>query len=158
MDVDPTKIFCVCPELPVAATDETERRLNRFFHDFADVPCERDITFAGITGRFDVENFAASRRVSQAGDNTWLTCLKFGFTNVLGRSQQFCHPLRRDCGAFNLSTRHLRRHGATDGTDLPFQFTHSSLVRVIVDDPTESFVLPFALFRLKAVLFQLSPN
>ncbi len=52
-------------DFAVAAAHKTQRGLDRFLHHFADLAGERDVAFARITGRFDVQHFAAGRRISR---------------------------------------------------------------------------------------------
>ena len=120
VDVDLAKIFRIRAELAVAATDEAERGLHRFLHHFADVTCKRDIAFPGVPHRFNVEHFAAGRRVSESGDNARLTRFEFCLAHVFGWSQQVRDFFRRNGDSFSFSARDLRRHGTTDRADLTF--------------------------------------
>src|SRR5207253_800424 len=103
----------------------------------ADVTSQCDIAFAGITHRLDMQYFAAGGRVSQPGNNARLTRFEFCLANILGRTQQFGNAFWRNRNAVTLSTRDLRRHGPTDGADLPFEFANAGFVRIIVDDQAE---------------------
>ena len=84
MNVDLAKIFRIRAELAVAAAHEAECGLHRFLHYFADVTGKRDVAFAGITHRLDMQYFAAGRRIGQAGNNSRLTRFEFCLANVLG--------------------------------------------------------------------------
>jgi hypothetical protein len=64
----------------------------------------------------------------------------------------------RDCDAFSFSASNLCCHSAADRADLPFQFANAGLMRVIVDNPAEGFVLPLALLWFETVFLELSPN
>ena len=86
-----SKIFGLDAQLPVPAAKETERGLHRFFHHVPDLPGKRDIPFARITRRLDVQYFAAARRVSQSGDHAGFTGLELCFANVFGRAEHFRH-------------------------------------------------------------------
>src|SRR6202040_4253281 len=86
VDVHVAKVLRFYADLAVAAADETECGLDRFFHHFADVTGEHNISLTRITCRFNVEHFAAGWRVSEAGDNTRLARFQFGFADVLGRT------------------------------------------------------------------------
>ena len=59
VNVHLSKIVGLDAELAVAAANETERGLHRFFHHVSDLSGKRDIPFARITRRFDVQDFAA---------------------------------------------------------------------------------------------------
>ena len=155
VDVQLAKIFRVHAQLAVAAAKETQRGLDRFFHHFANVSGERDVAFAGITRRFDVQHFAALRSVSQACNHTGFACLELCFANVFCRAQHFRHELCRNRRALDFSPRNLRRDSTADGCDLALQLPHSSFVRVIVNDLAERVLLPFDLLGLESVFFQL---
>src|SRR5437773_7425076 len=142
-------------QLAVAAAKETQRGLHRFFHHFADVSGERDISFARITCRFDVQYFAASRRVSQTGNDSRFTGLELCFAHVFRRAEHLRHQFRRDRGMLDFSAGNLRRNTPADSRDLALQFAYASFVCVIVNDSAERVLLEFALFRLESVFLQL---
>ena len=121
--------------LAVAAANKTQRGLDRFFHHFANVSGERDVAFARITGRFNVQHFAASRRVSQPGDNARLARFQFRFAHIFRRTEHFDDQLGRDGDVLNFSPRaHLRCDAATNSSDLTFKFTDAGFVCVIVNN------------------------
>ena len=135
------------------------RRLSAAWTDsfitFANVSGERDVAFAGVTRRFDVQYFAAMGRVSQAGDDTGFAGLEPCFANIFRRAEHFSDELRRDRHVLGLPARHLRSDTATDRTDLAFKLAHACFVRVIVDHAANRFLLEFALLGLESVFFQL---
>src|SRR5437870_9180900 len=141
--------------MAVAAAKKTERGLHRFFHHFADVSGQRDISFARITCCFDVQYFAASRRVSQTGNDSRFTGLELCFANIFRRAEHLRQQFRRDRCMLDFSTSNLRRNAATDRADLPLQFPHTCFVRVIVNDLADRFILPFDLLGLESVFLQL---
>src|SRR5438093_13406876 len=142
-------------QLAVAAAKETERGLHRFFHYFADVSGERDISFARITCRFDVQYFAASRRVSQTGNDTRFAGLEPCFANIFRRAEHLRHQFRRDRCMLNFSTRNLRRNTPADSRDLALQFAYAGFVCVIVNDLSKRVLVPIDLLGLESVFFQL---
>src|SRR5438034_1018145 len=142
-------------QLAVTAAKETERGLNRFLHHFADVPRKQDISSARITCRFDVQYFAASRRVSQTGNDSRFTGLELCFAHIFRRTEHLRHQFRRDRCILDFSTRNLRRNTPADSCDLALQFAHAGFVCVIVNDLSKRVLLEFALFRLESVFIQL---
>src|SRR5882724_9585691 len=144
-------------QLAIAAAKETERGLHRFLHHFADVSGERDISFARITCRFDVQYFAASRRVSQTGNDSRFTGLEPCFANVFRRAEHLRHQFRRDRCMLDFSARNLRRNTPANSSDLALQFAYACFVCVIVNDLSKRVLLEFALFRLESVFLQLPP-
>src|SRR5437867_703189 len=142
-------------KLAVAAAKETERGLHRFLHHFADVSGGRDISFARITCRFHVQYFAASRRVSQTGNDSRFTGLEPCFANIFLRAEHLCHQFRCDRCMLDFSARNLRRNTPADSRDLALQFAHAGFVCVIVNDLSKRGLLEFALFRLESVFIQL---
>src|SRR5437867_1469927 len=142
-------------KLAVAAAKKTERGLHRFLHHFADVSGERDISFARITCRFDVQYFAASRRVSQTGNDSRFTGLELCFAHVFRRAEHLRHQFRRDRCMLDFSARNLRRNTPADSRDLALQFAYAGFVCVIVNDLSKCVLLEFALFRLESVFLQL---
>src|SRR6266496_2326668 len=142
-------------KLTVAAAKETERGLHRFLHHFADVSGERDISFARITCRFDMQYFAASRRVSQTGNDSRFAGLELCFANIFRRAEHLRHQFRRDRCMLDFSTRNLRRNTPANSCNLALQFAHARFVCVIVNDLSKRVLLEFALFRLESVFLQL---
>src|SRR5436190_4752937 len=142
-------------QLAVTAAKETERGLHRFLHHFADVPRKQDISFARITCRFDVQYFAASRRVSQTGNDSRFTGLELCFAHVFRRAEHLRHQFRRDRCMLDFSARNLRRNTPADSRDLALQFAYAGFVCVIVNDLSKCVLLEFALFRLESVFLQL---
>src|SRR5438093_4286301 len=142
-------------QLAVAAAKETERGLHRFLHHFADVSGERDISFAGITCRFDVQYFAASRRVRQTGNDSRFTGLELCFAHVFRRTEHLRHQFRRDRCMLDFSARNLRRNAPAHSCDLALQFAHAGFVCVIVNHAAERFLLPFTLLGFESVFLQL---
>ena len=158
MDVVLAKFFRLRPDLIRARTHETKRGLHRFFHYFADLTGEDDVPFAGITGRFDIENFATVRRVSQSRDHARFARGQFCFANVLGRPERLRHDFGRDGDRLSFAARKSGRNRPADRADLPLEFAHTSFVRVIVDHTAKRFVLPLTLLGLESVFLQLSSN
>src|SRR6266446_1125521 len=124
VNVDLAKIFRIRAELAVAAAHEAQSGLHRFLHYFTDVTGQCDVTFAGITHRLDMQDFAAGGRVSQSSDNAWLTRFEFCLANILGRTKQFGHSLWCNRNAFLLPARDLRRHRPANRADLPLEFAN----------------------------------
>ena len=151
-----SKIFGLDAQLTVPAAKETERGLHRFFHHVSDLPGKRDIPFARITRRFDVQYFAAGRCVSQSGDHAGFTGLELCFANVFGRAKHFRHHLRRDRCVIDFAARDLRRNAATHSSDLTLELTNAGFMRVIADDAAKRVLLEFTLLGFEPVLLQLS--
>src|SRR5438093_5812677 len=141
--------------LTVSSEPETERGLHIFFHHFANVSGERDISLAGITRRFDVQHFATGRRVSQTGNHTGVAGLELCFANIFRRAKHFRYEFRRDRYVLGFSARDLRCNSAADGCDLSLELAHAGFVRVIVDDVAERFLLPLDLLGLESVFLPL---
>ena len=158
VDVHLSKIFRIHTQLTVPAAKETERGLHRFFHHVPDLPGKRDIPFAQITRRFDVQYFAAARRVSQSSDHAGFTGLELCFANVFGRAKHFRNHLRRDRCVIRFSPRDLRRNAATHSSDLTLELTNAGFMRVIADDEAKRVLLEFTLLGFEPVLLQLSRN
>src|ERR1051325_2647088 len=120
VDIHLAKIVRVPTDLPVSAAHQTERRLHRLLHHVSDLSGKRDVSFARITRRFDVQYFAAGRCVSQSRDDSGFAHLEFGLANVFRRAEHFSNNLRCDRHVFAFSTRNLRRDTTADGADLTF--------------------------------------
>ena len=65
---------------------------------------------------------------------------------------------RGDIDTLTFTARTLRGDGSTNCADLPFKLANSCLVRVIINDSPNSFVLEFALLRLDSIFFQLATD